>query len=220
MIDGLHFSVDNPAIAARLKSHFFWKTYELSERKLVKRHIPQNIPIIEGGASIGVIACITNILLQEPEKHLVIEANPQLLPLLTENRDRNGCRFQILHAALAESGSTVSFYLSEKFVSGSVQRPTGKMITVRAVTLRELLARTGWNIFSLILDIEGGELDIIFHEGDILQKHVAVLIMEMHPVISKPPEIEFALRTLEQLGFVLQERQLDVYVYKNSHLPS
>lgn len=212
-LDGLRFSLDAPAIATSLKSRFVWGTYEDNERILVPRHVVRDLPVIEAGASIGVIACVTNRLLRDPTKHLVVEANPGLQTVLARNRDLNGCSFRIVHAALAHHGPAVTFHLHKKFVGGSVQRATGSEVTVPAVTLAGLLEETGWERISLICDIEGGEIDLIEHEGDVLRDHVAVFIVEMHPFIVGEPAVAAALQKLGELGFSLRDREEGVHVF-------
>lgn len=219
-LDGLKFSLDDPSIARKLKSRFFWNTYEDNERKLIRRHIRSDLPVIEGGASIGVVSCITNTLLKDRTKHVVIEANPKLLRLLKKNRDQNGGLFEVLHAAVDQSGRDVTFYLHEKFVGGSVQRATGEAVTVPAVKIGDIITKKGWKNISLVLDIEGAELDLIHKEGETLRKHVAVFIVEMHPMISKVSDIEAALQAMEKLGFQERDRSEDVYVFYNQNLHS
>lgn len=217
-LDGLRFSLDDPSIATKLKSRFFWGTYEDKERRLVRKHLPCDLPVIEGGGSIGVVSCVMNRILKKPSEHLVIEANPRLILILTKNRNQNQCKFEIVNAAIDESGPEVTFYLHEKFVGGSAQRKTETPVTVPTVTVKKILEKKGWQKVSLVIDIEGAEIDLIRKEADVLRKHVAVIIAEMHPIISGDTAIAQALKELESLGFMFQERQMDVYVYTNQNL--
>lgn len=213
MLDGLRFSLDNPAIDISTKGRFFRGTYEDDGRTMVRRHIIRELPVIEGGGSIGVTSCIINRLLQDPTAHLVLEPNPALLPTLEKNCDQNGCKFQILHAALDEHGPTATFHLHKKCIGGSVQRVTGSPITVPAVTVGGLLAKTGWKKISLVLDIEGGEIDLINEESQILRDHVAALIVEMHPFISGSLVVAASLQKLEHLGFTLRDQRGHVFAF-------
>ncbi len=71
--------------------------------------------MIEFGGAMGVVACLTNKRLIHPEKHIVVEANPEILSLLKDNRDRNNCQFTILHGAIAYGTEEVTFNLNEDF---------------------------------------------------------------------------------------------------------
>lgn len=97
--DGLTFTLDNPRISTRMKSHFFRGDYEDGERRMLARFLDPGLPTIEIGACIGIVSCTTNRRLENPERHVVIEANPYLIPTLEANRDRNGCRFTIVNRA-------------------------------------------------------------------------------------------------------------------------
>ncbi len=63
--------------------------YESPERRACRRYIRADLPVVEFGACLGVVACSVNRRLKDPRNHVVVEANPHLLPILAENRDRN-----------------------------------------------------------------------------------------------------------------------------------
>ncbi len=214
-LDGLTYSFDTPAISRSVKSRFFWGVYEDKERRLVEKHVPTDLPVIEGGGSIGVISNVINRKLSKPENHIVIEANPDLLGILEANRKLNDAKYEVLHAALDQSGPEVTFYLHKLSVGGSVQRATGSPVTVPAVTVGGLIKERGWNKVSLVIDIEGAELDLIEKEAQTLKNHVAVFIVEVHHMISDAEDIKKAIKTIEDLGFTFIEEQTDVYVFYN-----
>ena len=85
--------------------------YELPERFAVKRYLRPSTPVVELGASLGVVSCAINRRLSNPERHVAVEANPAVLPILTGNRDLNGCRFEIVHAAAGAEGDVITFYI-------------------------------------------------------------------------------------------------------------
>src|SRR5262249_47940482 len=72
-INGVTISLDNPFIATKNKGALWKGIYEEPERRLFFRHFPIDLPIIELGASIGVLACVTNRKLLNPELHIVVE---------------------------------------------------------------------------------------------------------------------------------------------------
>lgn len=212
-LDDCTFSFDSPAIATEYKNRFVSGKYEDKERRLVRKYVDPSLPVIEGGGCLGVVSCVTNKLLRDPTKHVVVEAHPDLWEVLEANRNRNGCGFEIIRGAFDQSGTSVTFHIHKLFVGGSVQRKTERSVTVPAVTVRSLLQKTGWDRVNLVLDIEGAEIDLFEKEADAIRDHVAVIIVEMHPVISGEQAVARALQTVERLGFVFKERQEDVYVY-------
>ena len=201
--DGLTFSLDNPRIATRLKSRFFRGDYELDERRMLAQHLEPELPAIEVGACIGVLSCMTNRILKKPEQHVVVEANPYLIPTLEANRDRNGCRFKVLNRALAYGKPHLAFSLHDLFVGGSVQRQTSEQVEVVTTTVREILDDHGFDVVNLIVDAEGAEVDLLKHEAELLKTRVALLIVEVHARIVGEPVIISLIEEIKALGFTL-----------------
>ena len=75
--------------------------YEGAELTLLRDFLLVDLSIIELGGSLGVVACRVNRRLKYPAQHWVIEANPDLIPVLQKNRLLNQCSFSVLLAALA-----------------------------------------------------------------------------------------------------------------------
>jgi FkbM family methyltransferase len=213
-LDGCAFHLDSPYIATRLKSRFLLGTWEEEARYLVKRYLPANLPVIELGACIGVVSCLTNRLLMRPESHIVVEANKHLLPILETHREKNGCRFKILGAAIAYGAEEVTFYLDDGFNEGSTVRHTPQAITVPTITLQGILDREGFSRVSLICDIEGTELELVETEGDTMSSHVEWFIAEVHGQVKSAKTRSY----LEALGFRLIEQFNHNHIYRNQRL--
>ena len=56
----------------------------------------------------------------------------------------------------------------------------GRLVTVPAVTLREVADRYGFERFGLLCDIEGAEMDILRHDEALLVERARWVIMESH----------------------------------------
>src|SRR5438128_5850199 len=180
-VGGCEFSLDSPAIRTTHKSRLFFDfVYETPEREALERYLKPELPVVELGASIGVIACLTNKKLSDPQRHVVVEANPDLLPLLIESRDRNRCSFAVLHGAIAYGQEYTRFYQSRDFLCGSVQHGSHKYVPVKTLGLRAVLDNFSYQRCTLICDIEGGESDLIEHDLDLLGQRVETLIIEIH----------------------------------------
>src|SRR5580698_4591709 len=87
----------------------FTNKYEAAERQAVARYLRRDIPVVELGGSMGVVACVTNRLLKDPAAHVVVEANPLVIPQLELNRALNRCQFEIVNRAIAYEMETVTF---------------------------------------------------------------------------------------------------------------
>jgi hypothetical protein len=94
-LDGCVFALDDPAVNEELRYLLLSGKHEGPERRLARRYVDPALPVVELGAAMGVVSCIINRRLADPARHVVVEANPGMIPLLTRNRDRNGCRFRI-----------------------------------------------------------------------------------------------------------------------------
>ena len=184
--------------------------YEALERRAVQRYLNINEPIIELGACIGVVACITNRLLVNPKMHVVVEVNPNAIPLLEDNRRRNQCQFEILNAAIAYNTDTVTFQpAGDLWANGLGQRNGEAAVTVRTIRLQDIANQRGFDSFTLICDIEGYEHDLVFNESEVLQK-VNLLILETHARVIGDDKNSAMLRKLEETG--LRAIDQDSYV--------
>ncbi len=94
--------------------------YELQERLAITRYLRRDLPVVELGGSIGVVACLTNRLLKDRKAHVVVEANPFAIPHLERNKQRNRCEFEIVNRAIAYRTDTVTFRPSSKMCGNSI----------------------------------------------------------------------------------------------------
>src|ERR1051325_201510 len=113
-----------------MKSRFVLNQYERPEREAITRYLDPSLPVVEFGACIGVVSCLTNKKLGNPQQHVVVEANPHLVPLLNKNREANHCEFTILHRAVGYGSNEIEFHLGGTFVTGRVHRETGEQFRV------------------------------------------------------------------------------------------
>jgi FkbM family methyltransferase len=148
----------------------------------------------------------TNRILSKPDRHVVVECNPTLLPTLQHNRDLNGCGFSIEPHALAYGNETMTFSVSDHFMKGRITVEGDKRISVRTITLSRLLKKYQFETINLICDSEGGEVEMVQHEAELLRDHVKCLILEIHPEERGAEAIASTLATLQQIGFDIVER--------------
>ena len=207
-IDGCTFTLDSPAIPTGLKALFLFDRYERAERDALRRFLDPGVPVVELGGSLGVVACLTNRRLRDPSRHVVVEANAGMLDVLEANRARNGCRFVVLHRAVAYGAPTVAFYQDHSFLAGSVAegcaghdgRPR-RPVHVPTVSLRAILDTHGFARCTLVCDIEGAEADLVAHELDVLRDRVGTMIVETHPGVLGVGRVRTMLDQLARAGF-------------------
>ncbi|MBW0007996.1 MAG: FkbM family methyltransferase, partial [Sphingomonas sp.] len=204
-MDGLSYSVSSPNISTGHKSTLAFGLHEMEERELVKCWLPRNLPAIELGGGLGVVSCLTNRLLDDPSQHIVVEANPYMVPVLLRNRDLNGCKFQVVNTAIAYDGETVTFPIDPEFV-GSNLAAVGDSAETVAVEATTLAALADFERFSLIADIEGAEADIILRELPRLRSRVRFAMIELHPYVYGQAKADELMAAMSRMGFELLQR--------------
>ncbi|MBZ0286788.1 MAG: FkbM family methyltransferase, partial [Anaerolineae bacterium] len=180
-LDGCQFDLSSGNILTAQKAGFWVGNYEVKERIAVQQIPNLGLPIVELGGGIGVVSCVTSKHFANPANHVVVEANPNMIPVITRQRDLNGCRFTILPANLAYDGFEVPFHVSSKFLASSaldLPDQETEVVRVPATTLGAILDRHGFDRIVLICDIEGAEVSLFDHESDLLGKRVQYLVLE------------------------------------------
>ena len=215
-IDGCSFTVDSPYIATVNKSRFLLG-YEAPERYALEHFVDPDLPVVELGASVGVVACLTNKRLRRPDRHVVVEAHPGILPVLERNRERNGCAFTIVYGAIAYGIDQVTFYTPGYFLGAGlyVDGPCPS-VSVPAVSLEQIIERFGFDRCMLISDIEGAESELIKHEVSILRDRVVTIILETHDWYL--PHTAGCTAVLERAGFCRLATFGRTDVYRNEML--
>jgi FkbM family methyltransferase len=220
-LDGLVFDLSAPEIRTDLKSYFSRGEYEVGERRLAIKYLPRDIPLIELGGCVGVVACLINRLLHDPQQHWVLEANPAMCAPLKVNRERNRACFQVVNTAIAYAGQFVDFEVNDAFVGSKVSQsapsPSVSTLRVPATTLQALASELCLDTFNILCDIEGIECELIANEALLLKTSVRWIVMEEHPRVVSNQELQKMHTTLNSAGFVPVETCGDVVAYRNTH---
>lgn len=212
-VEGCRFRVDSPLISDELKCRLFYARYELTERAMLRRHLPSALPVIELGGGMGVVASIVNSRLRDPSRHVVVEANPGLLQLLADNRALNAAGFEIVHGAIAYHPDVA--ILPGADMLGTTTSSSGGGEAVPAVTFREIVERSGFDTCVVICDIEGAEVELVEHDIESLRRHACLIVLEAHPEYTSAPVRQRMFETLAAAGFVTLETLRKVTVLAN-----
>ena len=178
-VDGCRLEIPKNLTSVSFRSCFFEGDYETEERGLIRDCVRPEDSVLEMGACLGIVSCVTNKLLKDKARHVVVEGNPYLNAAIQRNREINGCGFLVENCAVSDQAE-VTFFLNPKNIHGSnSQRASNQQVRVPGRSWRELDERYG--PFSvLIIDIEGSELQVLEGGRDLLGKYRLVVI-EMHP---------------------------------------
>ena len=201
--DGCAFEIPRHLTSAAYRSCFLGDSYEAEERALIRKFVRPGDRVLEVGACLGIVSCVTNKLLRDPRGHVVVEGNPLCLPAIHRNREINGCDFLVENCALSHA-SDVTFFLHPVYiVGGSTQRGTNRPVRVPGKSLRDLEERYG-PFTTLILDVEGAELESFEPAGEFLRQ-LRLVIVELHPWAIGEQKVERCRELLRQAGLVLRE---------------
>ncbi|MCX6716072.1 MAG: FkbM family methyltransferase [Candidatus Taylorbacteria bacterium] len=213
-VEGLTFFVGNSLVSNALKSKFLLNRYEPQER-LALQFVNPELPTIEVGGCMGIISCILNKKLKNPV-HIVVEANPNVVPILERNRALNKCNFTIINKALGYH-PYVELKLQDEFLKSSAVLDYDvkyRSIQVPTITLKELSAP--FHKINLVCDMEGMEYEILKNELEIMKNKVAIFIAEFHASGRNDPRLIEALIILKNSGFELINERKYTYVFRNT----
>jgi FkbM family methyltransferase len=176
--DGCVFTIPKDLTTRTYRACFLKGTYEHEERELIRRCVRPADRVIELGACLGIVSCVTNKLLADKSRHVVVEANPFCIAALYRNKELNHAGFLIEHCAVGTEPE-VTFYLHPVFiVGGTSQRATNRPVRLPAKSLRQLERERG-PFTALIVDIEGSEREMLEDSKELL-KHYRLVIAELH----------------------------------------
>lgn len=183
----------------------FWRdTHEREERQLVERHLPRDATVLELGACLGVVSVILNRLLTDPTRHIALEPNPEVIPILTRNRDRNGAKFKIQPVLLSKK-TRGTFFIADLITTSSANQEEGRAVTVPSTSVDLLESEHGLSFDALVMDIQGGELAVLSENPELLRR-CRCIVLELHPHIIGEQRCEECRGIMSTHGLCLAER--------------
>lgn len=200
--EGMRFQLPFQMMPIGFRSRFLFDAYEKGERTLTKKYLDTKDVIFELGGCLGIVSCISNRLLSEPTRHVVVEANPELIPWIAKNKMINNAKFNIEQGLLSRS-SNGDFHIHKLIVSGSADLEGGRLVKVPVFPIEKLCEKYSFTPTVLVMDIEGGEISFLNENFEWLKQQATVskLIVEVHPFIVGQHAIDRFHDQLEELGF-------------------
>lgn len=181
---GLWFDTRSSDFSPSVRAQMFWGGYEGAETRMIRSILRGSTTVVELGSSLGVTAAHIAAVMT-PSGHLIcVEANPRLLPGLRERTLRHAANLKVdvVHAAVTgHCGTTVLTIAAETAGSRLTVAPRANEVTVQvpALTLQEILRRTGVTEFDLVSDIEGSEVAFLLQDPNVL-KDCRRAVIEVH----------------------------------------
>jgi FkbM family methyltransferase len=147
---------------------------------------------------------VTNRILTDKSRHVVVEGNPFCIPSLHRNRDINKAGFLVENCAVSIQPE-VTFYLHPVYVvGGTTQRKSELPVRVPARSLAELDSRHG-PFTALIMDIEGSELETFSASREQLSRY-RLVIVELHAWAIGEEGVEKCREILRSAGLHFKQR--------------
>jgi FkbM family methyltransferase len=199
--NGLVIDVPYEMTDHKFRGRFVFNAYEREEAKYLTTHLDPDATILELGSCLGYISCLTNKLISNKEGHVVLEANPKLIPWIEKNKKKNACSFSIENRIISKD-KACTFFIHDLIVGGSTKRTTGQKVEIEGVSIEELQKKYKLEFDTLIMDIEGGELDF-FRNFQNSVKNFKAVFLEIHPfagILTKEEALECE-EILLSLGF-------------------
>ena len=198
---GVRIAVNSDLFSKAMVEAIYSGRYEIQEAEILEQTIAADDRVLEIGAGIGFLACLAARFLNDAEDQLtVVEANPQLIPLIQQNLARNGKGARVMHAILGgDDGGELPFYVVPDFWASSLEPQAGaERVFVPKRSFAGLV--DAFSPTYLNVDIEGGEIELLKSEP---LRSVKKILLELHPKQSGSLAASQLLASLIDRGFAL-----------------
>jgi FkbM family methyltransferase len=208
---GLWFDTRSSVFSPRVRAQMFWGIYEGAETRAIAAVLRDSRTVIELGSSLGVTSAHIAALLAHDGRLICVEANPRLIPGLREKIAQRvpSVRVDVVHAAITGHCGEAVLRLAAQTAGSRVTAasPNGCVVTVPALTLRELVRQAGVTEFDLVSDIEGAEVAFLRHDPGALDG-CGRMVIELHDTIANGERVSVSdlLDAARSAGFRVVSR--------------
>ncbi len=183
--------------------------YEAAERELLKDILAQGDSVLEIGSAIGFLSCLAARLGAHPIA--CVEAQPSSLRLLRKNLRRNEVSARVIPAAWARQTGPLRWKTDQHFTSSRMAAPgEPSSMTVRGISLSDILSEAGFTPTCLIIDIEGSEAGFDFLE---VPRATTKIVIELHPQLLGEKGSSEVLERIASAGFRMARQIGDSYSF-------
>ena len=215
---GLKFDLSNKIISARDIGFFYWGLYEKAEIKFINKYLSNHMAetVVELGGSLGIVSCVIASRLLPGQQLTVVEANPNLPPIIEKNLQLNGFEnVRVINAAVPLTNAKEVFFEvnTSSLLGRIVPGRTPHSVVVPCRKLSDIVE--DGKEFILVCDIEGAEVGLLENDASVLSR-AKLIIIETHNAVyngNKITYIEIKKRFLDK-GFELLDEHGAVYVLK------
>jgi FkbM family methyltransferase len=178
-LHGVKLNLNHDNITHQLKSFFYNENYEAEEVGILKNHLKPNDIVMEIGAGIGFLSCYCAQHIGSA-RVFAYEANPFMINKINETYSLNNVTPEIYNKLLTSKTGKTAFFLEKNFwSSSSIRRSTdSEEVEVVTANINDEIKQKKPSF--LIIDIEGGEKDLI-PLIDFANNQIQKILIEIHP---------------------------------------
>lgn len=171
--------------------------YETREFQLAQAHLTPSDRVLEIGTGLGYLSVICSRICGA-ESVTTYEANPEMVPIIESTFRLNSVTPELRQAAITRRGEPVEFRICTNFWSSStIERDgTARTVTVPGVAFTEAVEQR--NATFLLMDLEGGEIDLV---DETIPASVRHLVIELHEHVVGAEGVGQVRRWLTKNGF-------------------
>jgi FkbM family methyltransferase len=199
-----------------LLERFTLNNYEATEGELISKICNGQQYVLELGAGLGHITSLMSSMC----KHVIaVEANPELEPSLQMTIKTNNLQnVTYVNGFISNTKKNILFNTYNLIVAGSADRKdnalqwstTKKQYNLSCISIDEVPNISLVN--TLVMDIEGGELNFLQENSKLLQQCDTALI-ELHESMMFPGFAKKCLQVLRKNKFILRKNLNNKFVY-------
>lgn len=170
--------------------------YENEEANALSTVIQDNEVVMELGGGIGFLSSLLARNIKIKEVH-VFEANPHLIELIKHTHMLNDVKAFVYNEILGKTEKPLNFYIDEDFWSSStILHDCKEVVTVTQSSFQARINEIKPTL--LIVDIEGGEVELFDH----IELHgVKKILIEIHQNVIGRHGVKHLFDTLGSEGF-------------------
>ena len=203
-LDRMIVPMDVTAMTPDARHGFWLGEYEREERALLAATLRPDDVVLELGTGLGIISTLAALILGSGERVHTYEANPKLEPDIRRVYETNGVKPDFHPFPLGLGECDITFHVSPNFFSSTTvdHGQSAEKVTVRQRPIADVLTRLRPSY--LIMDIEGGEVDLI---PSMDLSSVDRILIEVHPHKTGPVTVSAMIASVLARGFCLDTRR-------------
>ena len=216
VLDEVEVLLDGPWATPKVRAALRSGSYERAERGILTATLSPDDSYLELGCGIGVLATLAATRVGG-ESVVAIDADPSISTVARDTASRNGHAIDVRNAVLLRelAGTTVDFYVRPDFRLSSLDpSPTRKEAETRVADMQKVSVPVvdpyetiaDVNASYLMVDIEGGELDLLSQP---LPESVRTICVELHLEATEVGARSEMFAAVMDAGFELDFRRSD-----------